>query len=52
MKRQSFRASRGKGEIEFKLRIKDRERYNESSSLFNNTSKLPRFAQEEGRGGN
>ena len=59
MKRESFRASRGMGKmnieriefIEDKDCIKTRTRYNEPSSFANNyneTSKLPRSAQEGG----
>ena len=43
MKRQSFRASRVRGKIEFKLRIKSRERNNESFSFSNNLMKRQSF---------
>ena len=48
MKRESFRASRGRGKLNY-----FGERYNKSSSFsndFNETSKLPRFAREGGGG--
>ena len=51
MKRTSEEKEADKKDFEIQTRIKSRERYNESSSFFNNfneTSKLPRFAKEGG----
>ena len=46
MKRHSFRASRGRGET----RIKNRERYNGSSSISNSLMKCQGFRASRGRG--